>query len=115
MTPTAQTIYGVVVLLTSFIIGFLAYMWSRKVDAATAQSGFITKTRTNTAQIIEGLNQLINNLRIDNGLFLEDIRLLTTRIGARDKEIDELRQRINWLNRRYEDNSDSPDENSASK
>lgn len=116
MTPAAQqVVYGLVIGLPSFLLGYLAYRRSRKVDAVSAQSGIATETRAGTAQIIEGLNQLIDNLQDDNRLFREDIKYLTLRLDAISKERDELRRKLNRLNRLYGDNGDIPGESPTPK
>jgi len=88
----------------SFALGYMALQRSRKVDAISAQSGVATDARAGTAQIIEGLNRLIDNLQEDNASFREDIRYLTVRLDAVTKERDDLRIRLNRLARRYDDN-----------
>jgi septal ring factor EnvC (AmiA/AmiB activator) len=117
MTPAAQqVVYGLVVGLPSFLLGYLAYRRSRKVDAISAQSGVATETRAGTAQIIEGLNQLIDQLQDDNRSFREDIksmteniRYLTARLDAREVERDQLKRRLNQLNRKYGENGGNSD------
>jgi hypothetical protein len=101
-----QALYALVVALPSFLIGFLAYKRSVKVDAVAAQSGLSADSRAGAAQVIEGLNQLIDNLQEDNKEFREGIRYCTARFEAVALERDELRQRLAHLYRKY---GDSPD------
>lgn len=99
-----QVIYGLLIGLPSFLLGYLAYRRARKVDAVAAQSGMITETRAGTTQIIEGLNQLIDNLQDDNRSFREDIKYLTLRLDVIVKERDQLRRRLVQLQRKYGEN-----------
>lgn len=103
---TEQAIYGLLIGLPSFLLGYLAYRRARKVDAVAAQSGVITESRAGTAQIIEGLNLLIDQLQDDNKTFRDDIKYLTLRLDAISKERDELRQQLTRLQRKYGDNGD---------
>jgi hypothetical protein len=82
-------------------LGYLAYRRSVKVDATTAQSGVATENRAGVAQIIDGLNQLIDNLQEDNVSFRADLKECAIRITAISKERDDLRLELAWLRRRY--------------
>lgn len=106
---TDEIIQAIVIGLPSFALGYLAYRRSKKVDAVVEQSGIATETRAGTAQIIEGLNQLIDNLQDDNRSFREDIKYLTLRLDAISKERDELRQKLNQMMRKYGENGDPSD------
>lgn len=106
MMQTEQVLTALVIGLPSFLLGFLAYRRARKVDAVAAQSGVITETRAGTAQIIEGLNLLIDQLQDDNKTHRDDMRAvrddirdLTLRLGVVSRERDELWQERNELRR----------------
>ena len=105
MDPIIQAI---LIGLPATALGFLAWWRSRKVDAVAEQSGAVTETRAGTAQVIDGLNQLIDNLQDDNRLFREDIKYLTLRLDVIVKERDELRRELNRLNRKYGENGVTP-------
>lgn len=109
MTPR-DAVFALVIGLPSFLLGYLAYRRARKVDAVAAQSGVVTETRAGTAQIIEGLNQLINNLQDDNRVIREDLKYLTLRLDAIAKERDGFKRQLNRLQRKYGENGDIPDE-----
>lgn len=109
VVQTEQAIYGLLIGLPSFLLGYLAYRRARKVDAVAAQSGVITETRAGTAQIIEALNLLVDQLQDDNRTFREDIKYLTLRLDAIAKERDELRQKLIRLQRKYGINGNGED------
>lgn len=93
MTPAAQVAMALTAAVSSILIAYLGYRRSKKVDAIAAQAGLDTGSRAGTAQIIEGQNQLIGNLQADNLLLREAAR-----------ERDELKRRLNRMNRKYGDN-----------
>lgn len=101
---TGQVITALLIGLPSFLLGYLAYRRARKVDAVAAQSGVMTESRAGTAQIIEGLNLLIDQLQDDNKTFRDDIKYLTLRLDAIAKERDQLRRELNRLQRKYGEN-----------
>lgn len=103
MTPR-DAILAILIGVPSLVIGLLSWVRSRKVDAVAAQSGALTETRAGTAQIIEGLNLLIDQLQDDNKTFRDDIKYLTLRLDAIAKERDELRRELNRLQRKYGEN-----------
>src|SRR5688572_27423201 len=87
--------------LPATVLGLLAYRRSRRVDAVAAQSGIATETRAGTAQIIEGLNHLIDNLQEDNAVIRADFKYLTTRLDTVIEERDALRREVAELRRKY--------------
>lgn len=106
VVQTEQVITALLIGLPSFLLGYLAYRRARKVDAVAAQSGVVTETRAGTAQIIEGLNLLVDQLQDDNRTHREDMRAvrddirdLTLRLGEVSRERDELRQERDELKR----------------
>lgn len=100
MHPIPQAI---LIGLPATALGFLAYWRSRKVDAVAEQSGVANESRAGTAQIIEGLNSLIDNLQIDNKQFRDDIRYCASRLDAISIERDRFREEVARLRRRYGD------------
>jgi ABC-type transporter Mla subunit MlaD len=102
-----QTVGGVTTGIVALGLGVLTYKRSRAVDAIAAQSGAVSETRAGTTQVIDGLNQLIDQLQDDNKEFRADIRNLTTRFDVITQERDECRRQLNRLIRRYGD-GDTP-------
>lgn len=92
--------------LPATILGYLAYRRSRRVDAVAEQSGAVTETRAGTEQIIQGLNDLIDNLQTDNKTFRDDIRYLTLRLDTIAAERDRLKKEVARLRRKYGDNGE---------
>ena len=96
-----QVVQAILIGLPATILGFLALRRSRKVDAVAEQSGVATESRAGTAQIIDGLNQLIDNLQEDNKQFREDLKFVQQRNSARDAECDKLREEIARLRQKH--------------
>lgn len=88
-------------------LGVLAYRRSRHVDAVAQQAGMVDSTRAGTAQIIEALNGLVDNLQEDNRSFRDDIRHCGTRLEALTNERDELRRELARLRRKYGENGET--------
>lgn len=95
---------GLALAAPSFALGYLAYRRSRTVDAVSAQSGVASDTRAGTAQVIDGLNKLIDNLQEDNKDFRDDIKQCALDLKAVVVERDELRLELARLRRRYGEN-----------
>jgi predicted nucleic acid-binding Zn-ribbon protein len=89
-------------------LGVLTYRRSRAVDKISAQSGVATESRAGTAQVIDGLNRIIDTLQEDNKEWRAGFRELTIRLEVMAAERDKLRQEIARLRRKYGDNSDTP-------
>lgn len=90
--------------LPSIVVAVLTYRRSTKVDSVAAQAGIATESRAGTAQIIEGLNGLIDNLQEDNVAFRDEVRYLTGRMTELIAEGDACRRKLNDLHRRYGEN-----------
>jgi uncharacterized coiled-coil protein SlyX len=104
MTTMQQVLYAIVAGVPALILGILAYRRSKKVDAVAQQSGAATESRAGTAQIIEGLNEIIDSLQEDNKMWREDIRYLTNRLDLNDKQREDLRNELVRMHRKYGDN-----------
>lgn len=100
------------------IVGYLTHKRSLRVDKITEQSGVTTESRAGTAQIIEGLNQLIDNVQEDNQGFRDDLRAcaarldevtryMSQRIEDVTRERDELTRKLNRMYRKH-GNGDTP-------
>lgn len=103
---TDAVIQAILIGLPATVLGFLAYRRSRKVDAVAEQSGIANETRAGTAQIIEGLNSLVDALQEDNKTFRDEgrafrdeVRNLTLRVNEVVAERDELRRERDSLRR----------------
>ena len=105
-----QVIQAVVIGLPSFALGYLAYRRSRKVDAVAEQSGVATETRAGIAQIIDGLNKLIDQQQEDLVRLRDALGKSVSDALARDKECNEMRKQLNRLNRKYGDNDSNGDQ-----
>lgn len=83
------------------LIGYLGYHRSRKVDAVSAQAGVASETRAGTAQVIEALNAIIDQIQEDNRDFREQgkefrdaLRQCAERVTGLSAELDSaLRER----------------------
>lgn len=94
--------------VASIVVGVLTYRRSKVVDATSAQSGIASNHRAGTAQIIEGLNALIDQLQEDNDNFRGDIKDLLERCEVVRIERDALKLEIARLRRKYGNDNDTP-------
>lgn len=101
---TWEQITGFVGMFGGTILAYLAYRRSVRVDAISAQSGIVDATRAGTAQIIEGLNNLIDNLQEDNKAFREDLKYCSARLDGLIAERDGLKRELFRLRRKYGEN-----------
>lgn len=102
-------ILGLAGTVTGATIGYLGHRRSKTVDTASAQSGIASNHRAGTAQVIEGLNLLIEQYQEDNATFRDDLRTLANRLDIVTAERDALRLEVARLHRKYgEDGSLAP-------
>jgi regulator of replication initiation timing len=73
-------VIGLVVAIPSFILGYLGYRRSVKVDKTTDQSRVASSQVGAVGQVIDGLNQLIDNLQEDNKLLRLSVRELRDKL-----------------------------------
>lgn len=74
----------------SFLLGFLVYRRSIKVDKVAEQSSAAISQVTAINQVITGLNQIVDNLQDDNKLLRESVSVLResfSRLEIRLKEV----------------------------
>lgn len=83
------------------VLGVLAYRRSIKVDQVSAQSGMASDHRAGTAQVIEGLNQLIDQYQESVKESREIMAVLEVRIVTVTAERDALRLEVARLRRKY--------------
>ena len=98
---TDAVIQAILIGLPATILGLLAYRRSRKVDAVAEQAGVAIEARAGTAQIIEGLNALVDNLQTDNKVFRDDFKFFTERLNECFAEREKLRQEVARLRKKY--------------
>lgn len=91
--------------LTAAVMG---YRRSKVVDATSAQSGAANNHRAGTAQILEGLNDLVDQLQEDNASFRLDIKDLAARLNVVTLERDALKLEVARLKKRYRDDTPNP-------
>lgn len=91
--------------IPSFLLGFLAYRRSVKVDAVAAQVSVSTDSRAGTQQIIEGLNSLVENLQEDNKALRDEARYLLQRISNLTEETNKLKAELDIFRKKYEETS----------
>lgn len=101
---TWEQITGFFGMFGGTILAYLAYRRSVKVDRISAQSGAVDSARAGTAQIIEGLNNLIDNLQEDNKAFREDLKHITGRLEECMTAREVLKHELLRLRRKYGEN-----------
>lgn len=104
MSTMQQLLYALAAGIPALIIGILGYRRSKKVDAVAEQSGIATESRAGQAQVIEGLNKIIDNLQEDNQVGRDYAKYLITRLDLSDKEREDLRFKLTRMRRKYGDN-----------
>lgn len=89
---TWEQITALVGVLGGVVLGVLGYRRSRQVDATSAQAGMVTEARAGTAQIIGGLNALLDQVQEDNQDFRTELRHCAARVLAVEAERDACRR-----------------------
>lgn len=108
MDSSSTVIVALVGAAVSLTIAFLGHRRSKLVDATSAQSGVASNHRAGTAQVLEGLNDLVDQLQEDNQSFRLDIKDLAARLNVVTLERDALKLELARLRRKYGDNDDTP-------
>lgn len=103
---SGDMILTVLGLITTAVVAFGVYRRGRKADAVTEQSGLAGNNRAGTAQIIDGLNQLVDQLQDDYKEARFDIKALVIRLDGITKERDDLRLELARLRHRYGDTNE---------
>lgn len=85
----------------SFILGYLAFRRAVKVDKTTEQSGVAVAQLGAVNQIIDGLNQLIDNLQEDNVILRKGLIDVGTKLESAITERDSLRDELRSINGKY--------------
>lgn len=92
---------ALVAAVPSFILGILAYSRSVKVDRVTEQSGAALAQTGAVNQVIDGLNELIDNLQQDNEILRKGLSDLSVKLERVVAERDELSKQIRALTKKY--------------
>lgn len=103
-----EIVIALITAVPAFLIGVFAYRRSLKVDQVSAQSGAASNQMAGTAQVIEGLNRLIDQLQEDNDSFRADIKDLAARLVVITAERDALKLEVARLRKKYAANGDDP-------
>jgi len=103
-TDTREVIIAVWAGATSIILAYLTYRRSVKVDAVSAQAGMTDRSTAGTAQIIEGLNRLLDQVQEDNKDLRDEARGMLVRLAAQSAENDQMRRRLYRYSSKYGDN-----------
>lgn len=96
---SGELLGALAVAVPSLIIGLMTYLRSRTVDAVSAQSGAASNNRAGTAQIIEGLNNLIDQIQEEN-------KRLRTEAEGRATRLELLTLEVARLRKKYADNGE---------
>lgn len=96
---TWEQITALLGVLGGTTLGYLGWHRSRQVDATSAQSGVASETRAGTAQVIDALNALLDQVQEDNREFRaegrefkEAIRACAAHLEVVTAERDEARR-----------------------
>lgn len=94
MHVDATTIVAGVGILSSFVLGYLGWKDAHKKDTAT-------QSNTAVEQVINGLNDLVNNLQGDNKTLRIQVKELGDALQTVTKERDQLREEVRQLHAQY--------------
>lgn len=101
MELNSPIILALIAAVPSFILGILAWRRSVKVDKNTEQAATALAQSTAAAQVLEGLNKLIENLQEDNKELRGNITEVAKKLKEALAERDKLRRELDKLNKRY--------------
>lgn len=93
MDSASTIIVALVGAAVSLTIAVLGHRRSKTVDAVSAQSGVASNHRAGTQQLIEGLNDLVDQLQEENGRLRVEAANRADRLEAMTLEIARLRKR----------------------
>ena len=94
-------IFTALPIAAGLLIAWWGHLKSKRVDAISAQSGIAANGRAGTAQILEGLNTLIDQLQEDYQGARNDIVHLRDRLQVVAAERDALTLEVARLRKRY--------------
>lgn len=99
--PTQSILIALIAAVPSFILGYLAYSRSIKVDKIAEQSGAATAQVGAVNQVIEGLNQLIDNLQQDNEVLRKSLSELSIKLENVITDRDKLKRQFQAVSKKY--------------
>lgn len=100
-------IIGVVSTISGILIAWLGLRRSSMVDKATERSAIIAAQTGSVGQVIEGLNQIIDNLQDDNKIWRESFKDISIKLAEITKERDLLKNELYSLKKKYNINGDN--------
>lgn len=100
----SPVVSGIAVGIPSFIIGFLVYRRSVKVDKISEQAGVASDKTAGIAQAFEGLRQHIAGLNAFIAILQADARIDKEDIKSLTAQRDALQKELNRMYRKYGDN-----------
>lgn len=83
--------------LPATMLGVLAHRQSVKADRVAELSGIASSQRSGTAQVIEGMNALADNLQVDNAQLRIAVRECATNMALVMTERDDLLRQVRQL------------------
>lgn len=90
-------VIGIIIAIPSFLLGYLGYRRSVQVDKITEQSGAASSQQGAIAQVISGLNSLIEVLQEDNKILREGISDLQSKLDKMTREQLDLIEQVAHL------------------
>lgn len=94
-------IVGTALAVPATAISLLGLRRAYRNDKITEQAGIVTGNTEGVAQVIGGLNGIIDSLQEDNKVFRQELRVLNVRLEVVTRERDELRRELDRLLRKY--------------
>lgn len=94
-------IVGLLIGIPSFILGWLGYKRAVKVDRSVENAAVIAAQTGTVAQVIAGLNLLIENLQEDNKAWRENFKELSIKLAEVIKERDQIQKEYNAVAKKY--------------
>lgn len=90
-------VIGLIVAIPSFLVGYLGYRRSLKLDSVAQQAGSTTFHLGAVDQIIDGLNDVIKQLREDKKELRDALKDLRGKLREAENEVEGLNKWIETL------------------
>lgn len=97
----SEALVAVAAGVPSFLLGYLAYRRSVRVDAVAAQVSVSDDSRAGVAQVVEGLNRIIDGLNRLLDQVQEENAGLRAQLTLVIEECGHLRHKVAELQKRY--------------
>lgn len=94
-------VIGLIIGIPSFILGWLGYKRAVKVDKSVENASVIAAQTGSVAQIITGLNSVIDNLQEDNKIWRDNFKELSLKLTEVIKERDQIQKDYNALAKKF--------------